>query len=105
MHLIKKMCYKNINLGEDLNNMLNSIKIEVNKLEGLANKNGSSKELNKIVHKLNEMRTLAENCQDKAKKYFLEEVLIQSKKIIKRIRQVEKNLFRSVKNGNYYNFK
>lgn len=104
MHLVKKMCYKNINLEDDLKNLLNSIKVEVNKLEGMANKNGSRKDLNRIVHKLNDMRTMAENCQEKSKKYELEAIFDQSKKTIKRIRQVEKNLFRSIKSGNYYDF-
>ena len=104
MTLIQKMTYKCVNMEEDLKNMLNSIKVEVNKLEGLANKNGSRKDLNKIVHKLNEMRTLAENCSDKAKTYNIESIMDQSKKIIKRIRTVENNLFRSIKNGNYYQF-
>lgn len=103
MSLVRKV-YQNISLEEDLKNMLSSIKIEVNKLEGLANRNGSRKELNKIVHKLNEIRTLAENCQDKSKKYHFEEIEKQSRKIIKKIRNIENNLFRSVKNGNYYEF-
>ena len=103
MSLVRKV-YQNISLEEDLKNMLSSIKIEANKLEGLANRNGSRKELNKIVHKLNEIRTLAENCQDKSKKYHLEEIEKQARKIIKKIRNIENNLFRSVKNGNYYEF-
>lgn len=76
MSLVKKIYYKNINLEEDLKNILDSIKVEVNNLEGLANKNGSRKELNRIVHRLNKIRTLTENCQEKAKKYNLEEIFL-----------------------------
>lgn len=104
MNLVKKTYYEHINYEEDLKNLLNSIKDEVNKLEGLTNKNGCKKDLNRIIHKLNEMRTMTENYYEKAKKLYLKDIMDKSKKLIKRIRSVEHNLFRSLKNGNYYQF-
>ncbi|MBR1987648.1 MAG: hypothetical protein IKA36_01280 [Clostridia bacterium] len=104
MNLINKSIYKNINYEEDIKNLLKSIKIEVNKLEGEINKNGSRNDLNRIVKKLNELRDMTENCYENAKHYEMEETMIQCKKIIKRLRSNEKNLFRSLTKGNYYQF-
>lgn len=105
MNLVKKVIYKNVNYEEDIKNLLKSIKVDANKLEGEINRNGSRKDLNKIVKKLNELRDMAENCYENAKFYEMEEVVLQCKKIIKRLRSNEKNLFRSLKQGNYYEFK
>ena len=104
MNLVKKIVYKNINYEEDIKNLLKSIKIEVNKLESEINKNGSKKDLNRIVKKLNELRDMAENCYENAKYYEMEEIMLECKKMIKRLRSSEKNLFRSLKQGNYYQF-
>ncbi len=104
MNLVKKTIYKNINYEEDIKNLLKSIKIEANKLEGEINKNGSRKDLNRIVKKLNELRDMTENCYENAKFYEMDEVILQCKKMIKRLRSNEKNLFRSLKQGNYYQF-
>ena len=105
MNLVSKTIYKNINYEEDIKNLLNSIKIDINKIEGEVNKNGSRKDLNRIVKKLNDLRDMAETCYENAFANDLKEVATLAKKMIKRIRSVENNLFRSLKQGNYYTFR